>query len=256
MATNYDIPFGTDLGIDLGTGYPQYSDFPDYSNIFSGTTPGPATSEGGGFLGGLGNFIGKNILPNLGSATRIAGAVGDIVRGDELMGQYKEIVGESTEKLDTRSQETLKEIRDIFDEIRGLTGVATQDAVQDYYKRFDDYMTVAMDQARADLATQPDLTRQYDTLKTRIGDVRSSDLNLLNSQQFMDIAKRPQDYMSKTDVNAIKDVMTLGPEYRQHYSYSHPETQGLMRGRPSAVQEYASFFANSPEVRGMMEYKV
>lgn len=256
MATNYDIPFGTDLGIDLGTGYPQYSDFPDYSSIFSGTTPGPASSEGGGFLGGLGNFIGKNILPNLGSATRIAGAVGDIVRGDELMDQLKEIVGESTEKLDTRAVETLGQIRDIFDEIRGLTGVATQDAVQDYYKRFDDYMTVAMDQARADLATQPDLTRQYDTLKTRIGDVRSSDLNLLNSQQFMDIAKRPQDYMSKTDVNAIKDVMTLGPEYRQHYSYSDPKTQGLIGGRPSAVQEYASFFANSPEVRGMMEYKV
>jgi hypothetical protein len=181
--------------------------------------------------------------------------VGDIVRGGEIE-QLEKIVGESTEKLDTRAVETLGQIRDIFDEIRGLTGVATQDAVQDYYKRFDDYMTVAMDQARADLATQPDLTRQYDTLKTRIGDVRSSDLNLLNSQQFMDIAKRPQDYMSKTDVNAIKDVMTLGPEYRQHYSYSDPETQGLIRGRPSAVQEYASFFANSPEVRGMMEYKV
>ena len=252
MAETY-IPFGTDL--DLGVNYGSYNDFPDYSSIFSGTTPGPATSEGGGFLGGLGNFIGKNILPNLGSATRIAGAVGDIARGGDLK-QLEKIVGQSTEKLDTRSKETLKEIRDIFDEIRGLTGVATQDAVQDYYKRFDDYMTVAMDQARADLATQPDLTRQYDTLKTRIGDVRSSDLNLLNSQQFMDIAKRPQDYMSKTDVNAIKDVMTLGPEYRQHYSYSDPKTQGLIGGRPSAVQEYASFFANSPEVRGMMEYKV
>jgi len=254
---SYDIPFGTDLGIDLGTDYPQYSDFPDYSDIFSGKpSETGAGGPGGGFLGGLGNFISKNILPNLGSATRIAGAVGDIVRGDELMDQYKEIVGESTEKLDTRAVETLGQIRDIFDEIRGLTGVDTKNAVQDYYKRFDDYMTVAMDQARADLATQPDLTRQYDTLKTRIGDVRSSDLNLLNSQQFMDIAKRPQDYMSKTDVNAIKDVMTLGPEYRQHYSYSDPETQGLIRGRPSAVQEYASFFANSPEVRGMMEYKV
>lgn len=248
MAETY-IPFGTDL--DLGVNYGSYNDFPDYSSVFSGSTPGTATSGGGG----LGGFVTNTLLPNLGNVTRIAGAVGDIARGGDIK-QLEKIIGKSTEKLDTRAQETLGQIRDIFDEIRGLTGVATQDAVQDYYKRFDDYMTVAMDQARADLATQPDLTRQYDTLKTRIGDVRASDLNLLNSQQFMDIAKRPQDYMSQTDVNAIKDVMTLGPEYRQHYSYADPETQSLVRGRPTAVQEYASFFANSPEVRGMMEYKV
>lgn len=248
MAETY-IPFGTDL--DLGVNYGSYNDFPDYSSVFSGSTPGRATSGGGG----LGGFVTNTLLPNLGNVTRIAGAVGDIARGGDIE-QLEKIIGKSTEKLDTRAQETLGQIRDIFDEIRGLTGVATQDAVQDYYKRFDDYMTAAMDQARADLATQPDLTRQYDTLKTRIGDVRASDLNLLNSQQFMDIAKRPQDYMSQTDVNAIKDVMTLGPEYRQHYSYADPETQGLVRGRPTAVQEYASFFANSPEVRGMMEYKV
>jgi len=113
-----------------------------------------------------------------------------------------------------------------------------------------------MDQARQDLATKPDLTRETDRLRAGISDIRSSDLNLLNSPQFMAIAKRPQDYMTATDVDAIKDVMTLGPEYRQHYSYADPETQSLIRGRPSAVQEYASFFANSPEVRGMMEYKV
>ena len=260
MADNF-LPLGTDfytgpsLG-DLGVGGYDYSSFPDLSNIFAQSAP--AASAGGG--GGLANIFG--------GVTRLAGSIGDIFRTtgvstgipaldiDEQMKDLKKLTEESTEKLDTRSEKTLSEIRDIFDEIRGLTGVATADAVQDYYKRFDNYMTAAMDQARKDLATQPDLTRQYDTLKTRIGDVRSSDLNLLNSQQFMDIAKRPQDYMSTTNVDAIKDVMTLGPEYRQHYSYSDPETQGLMRGRPNAVQEYASFFANSPEIRGMMEYKV
>ena len=250
MADTY-IPFGA--GIDLGSNYGGYN-FPDYSSIFTPPNSGGTSGDTSGG-GGLGGFVTGTLLPNLGNITRIAGAVGDIARGGELA-QFQKAVDQSTKKLDTRALETLGQIRDIFDEIRGLTGVATQDAVQDYYKRFDDYMTVAMDQARADLATQPDLTRQYDTLKTRIGDVRSSDLNLLNSQQFMDIAKRPQDYMSKTDVNAIKDVMTLGPEYREHYSYADPETQGLIRGRPTAVQEYASFFANSPEVRGMMEYKV
>lgn len=242
MAETY-IPFGADL--DLGVNYGGY-DLPNYSSIFSQPSPG-----GGGF----GGFVTNTLLPNIGNVTRIAGAVGDIASGGDLK-RLEKTIDKSTKKLDTRSEETLKQIRDIFDEIRGLTGVATQDAVQDYYKRFDDYMTVAMDQARADLATQPDLTRQYDTLKTRIGDIRASDLNLLNSQQFMEIAKRPQDYMSQTDVEAIKDVMTLGPEYREHYSYADPETQGLIRGRPTAVQEYASFFANSPEVRGMMEYKV
>lgn len=210
----------------------------------------PTSSSGGGF---------SKLLGNLGNVTRLAGAVGDVVGmfgGTRGIEGVTRAIEEAIPKIDTRSEQTLKQINSLIDEIRGLTGKSTPDAVKDYEKRFGDYMIAAMDQARQDLATQPDLTRQYDTLETRIGDIRSSDLNLLNSPQFMAIAKRPQDYMSTTDVDAIKDVMTLGPEYRQHYSYADPETQGLIRGRPSAVQEYASFFANSPEVRGLMEYKV
>ena len=201
----------------------------------------------------------SKLLGNLGSVTRLAGAVGDIVGmfgGTRGIEGVTSAIEEAIPKIDTRSEQTLNQVKSLIDEIRGLTGKSTPDAVKEYEKRFGDYMIEAMDQARQDLATQPDLTRQYDTLETRIGDIRSSDLNLLNSPQFMAIAKRPQDYMSTTDVDAIKDVMTLGPEYRQHYSYADPETQGLIRGRPSAVQEYASFFANSPEVRGLMEYKV
>jgi len=237
--------FNWNTDLDLGIDYGALQNIPDYSNIFS-----QSSSDGKGLSG---------LLGNLGNITRLAGAVGDVVglfQGTRGLEGVTNTIGESIGKIDTRSQETLQQVKSLIDEIRGLTGKPTPDAVKDYEKRFGDYMIAAMDQARQDLATQPDLTRQYDTLNTRIGDIRSSDLNLLNSPQFMAIAKRPQDYMSTTDVNAIKDVMTLGPEYREHYSYADPETQGLIRGRPSAVQEYASFFANSPEVRGMMEYKV
>lgn len=198
-------------------------------------------------------------LSNAGNITRLAGAVGDIVglfQGNRGLEGLSNIVEQSTQKIDTRSEQTLNQVKSLIDEIRGVTGQATPDALKEYKDRFSDYMIEAMAQARADLATQPDLTRQFDTLQTRIGDIRSSDLNLLNSPQFMAIAKRPQDYMSTTDVDAIKDVMTLGPEYRQHYSYSDPETAGLISGPRNAIQEYASFFANDPNVRGMMEYKV
>jgi len=245
MMTASNFSYNTDLGVIYDNF--KLPNISDYSNTFS--QPQPAS-------GGKGL---SSLLNNLGSVTRLAGAVGDVVgmfQGTRGIEGVTRAIEESIPKIDTRSEQTLNQVKSLIDEIRGLTGKSTPDAVKEYEKRFGDYMIEAMDQARQDLATQPDLTRQYDTLETRIGDIRSSDLNLLNSPQFMAIAKRPQDYMSTTDVDAIKDVMTLGPEYRQHYSYADPETQGLIRGRPSAVQEYASFFANSPEVRGLMEYKV
>ena len=201
----------------------------------------------------------SKFLGNLGNVTRLAGAVGDIIglfRGTRGIEGVTRAIEESIPKIDTRSEQTLNQVKSLIDEIRDVTGDRTPDAYNRYLNQFGDYMAAAMDQARQDLATKPDLTRETDRLRAGISDIRSSDLNLLNSPQFMAIAKRPQDYMTATDVDAIKDVMTLGPEYRQHYSYADPETQSLIRGRPSAVQEYASFFANSPEVRGMMEYKV
>lgn len=186
------------------------------------------------------------------------GQIGSMARGfpsqtAEFLNQQQQ---KSTEDIDQRASTTLQQIKDIFSEIGGLTGVSTQDAVQDYYNRFSDYMDKAYAQAREDLNVQPDLTKQYQDLATRIGDIRSSDLNLLNSPQYMAIAKAPQNYMSSVDTAAIKDVMDLGPQYRDRYSYSDAQTQSLMRGRPDAVSEYAAFFANSPDIKQMMEYKV
>jgi hypothetical protein len=244
----------------------SYGDGNVATDVFENPTPlsydwgnAPSFNVGGG--GGGSSNIYKDILGGITGIERIAGSVKDISAMSQgyaspTLQYLEQYYNQAAQKLDDRSSKTLQQIQDTFERIAGLTGVSTSDAVQDYYNRFSDYMDTAYKQAREDLATQPDLTKQYKDLSSRISDIRSSDLNLLNSPQYMQIAKSPQSYMSSVDTAAIKDVMDLGPQYRDRYSYADPQTQSLMRGRPDAVAEYAKFFASSPDIKGMMDYQV
>ena len=58
--------------------------------------------------------------------------------------------------------------------------------------------------------------------------------------------------MAPIDANAIKNVMTLGPAYKDQYSYEDPESQKNIYGRHNAIRDIASFYDNDPNLSNFM----
>lgn len=220
---------------------------------FGGNPLGPGTvATGGEGFGGVLSNIG-NIL-SLGG--RIAGAGYDIYNTSQLgPGQIfdNQYVKEAIDKLNSLSTEARQDIRGVFKQIKGLTGVGTRQAVKDYYKRFDKYMPKTEQRYLGYLREDPDLTKQYEQLGARYRDI-SNNWSMLGNEAYKQAYKAP-DAVSPIDVNAIKDVMTLGPAYKEQYSYESPETQRLISGKPDAVRSYLNMFSSDPSISSLMTYR-
>jgi hypothetical protein len=163
-----------------------------------------------------------------------------------------EFTRESTRQLKEEQDRVYGQIQNIFTRLADLTGVSTEDAVQDYYNRFSNYMDKAYAQGRSDLAADPNISKQYQQFGDRVKDIQTQ-YSLLSNPRFAQAYKAP-DAISPIDVDAIKGTMTLGPSYREQYSYQDPQTQKFISGRPDAVREIASFYANNPNVGDLMNY--
>lgn len=213
----------------------------------------PSTSTGGGGIGGvLGTVV--NALPVI---TRGIGAVRDIFDvATSVPGGAgflnNEFVRQATKELKNEQNRVYGQIQDVFDRIAGLTGVSTDDAVQQYYKQFSNYMDKAYTQGRADLASDPNITKQYEQLGNRVKDIQTQ-YSLLSNPRFAQAYKAP-DAVTPIDVDAIKGTMTLGPAYAEQYSYRDPQSQKFIYGRPDAVREIASFYSSNPNVGDLMNY--
>lgn len=163
-----------------------------------------------------------------------------------------EFVREATKGLKEEQQRVYGQIQDVFGRISGLTGVSTDDAVQQYYKQFSDYMDKAYAQGRKDLAEDPNISKQYEQLGNRVQSIQNQ-YSLLSNPRFAQAYKAP-DAVTPIDVDSIKGTMTLGPSYAEHYSYKDPQSQKFIYGRPDAVREIASFYASNPNVGDLMNY--
>jgi hypothetical protein len=214
--------------------------------------PSTAPSTGGGLGGVLGTI--SKALPAI---TKGIGAVRDIYDvavsipgGAGFLNS--EFVREATKQLKDEQNRVYGQIQDVFGEIAGLTGVSTDDAVQQYYKQFSDYMDKAYTQGRADLASDPNITKQYEQLGNRVKDIQTQ-YSLLSNPRFAQAYKAP-DAVTPIDVDAIKGTMTLGPAFAEQYSYRSPQSQEFIYGPPDAVREIASFYSNNPNISNLMNY--
>ena len=254
----YTGGFGVDTtGIDFGdtflpgAGSPTYgtydflprSQFPeDFYNTQS--------NSGGGFFDQFGRFMGyaTQALPGI---ARTVNAVKDITNPRDAPGIFNpDFQRESTEKLDKERVKTYADIQDAFKRIAGVTGVSTEDAVQQYYKQFSDTMDKITTQGRADLREDPDISKQYATLGNRITKDQAQYSNLNNLRYTG--AYKAADAVDPINPNAIKDVMTLGPAYKEQYSYEDPESRQNIYGRRNAIGDIASFYANDPNLNQYM----
>jgi len=255
--------FGVDTtGIDFGdtflpgAGSPTYgtydflprSQFPEESISYDFYDA--QSNPGGGFFNQFGQFVDKagKLIPQIG---RIAGAVRDFTNPQDDSGIFNpRLQEETTKKIDTKSAETFDKIGQVFKDIAGTTGVSTKDAVDYYKKAFDLEINKIGTQGRADLEKDPDISKQYATLGFRIA--KDRELNsLLNNERYRFAYTRP-DAVAPVDTDAIKNVMTLGPAYKEQYSYEDPESQKNIYGRRNAIGDIASFYANDPNLNQYM----
>jgi len=233
---------------------------PGYSIGAAAGQPLPTTSGGGSASVGAYN-IGKaasgsgktDILKTLSSAipslTRIAGGIGDMfttARGGTQQ--------QSIDTIRTWMDETLGQIREVYDRLGDLTGLPTEEARGEYYKDFSDTMDKIYTQAREDLNVDPRIDEPYDRLGGRIQDI-TKQYSLMRSPDYERAFKAP-DAVAPIDPEAIKSVMTLGPAYREQYSYADPQTQKLIRGGGDTLAAYTSTLSSSPDVQRLMSYNI
>jgi len=194
-------------------------------------------------------------LPQIGGAIEAGRGLFDTAKGKSTgLAFDPRYVEETTEKLDQRAADTLQQIRDVFSEVGQLTGIDTADAVQDYMKRYKDYIEPTIAKYSENVyGFQPDITKSYASAAGRIDDM-AKQYSLLNRPGYMEMAKNPSTVI--VDPSAITSIATdyyTSPQAAKNYDYSGPQTQALIRGRPGAIDEIASAYAN-PNVKALMSY--
>jgi hypothetical protein len=255
----YSGDFGVDTsGIDFGDTFLPSAGGPTYGYDFLPRSQFPEnfynaqSNPGGGFFNQFGQFVNKagQLIPQI---ARTVSAVKDITNPQDVPGIFNpNIQRESTEKIKKERDETYAKIQDVFKQIAGTTGVSTPDAVQKYYKEFSDTMYGLDKVGRTDLTEDPDISKQYAQLATRIPEIQKQ-YSGLNNDRFTAAYKAPG-AVAPIDTDAIKNVMTLGPAYKDQYSYDDPESLRNIYGRPNASKEIAAFYANDPNIQNLMNY--
>jgi len=206
-----------------------------------GTGPSFTSAGNSGVLGTIANAI-----PGL---TRVAGGIGDLITTAQGGTQQQSI-----DTIKNWMGETLGQIREVYDRLGELTGLPTEEARGEYYKDFSDTMDKIYTQAREDLATDPRIDAPYDRLGGRIQDI-TKQYSLMRSPDYERAFKAP-DAVAPIDPEAIKGVMTLGPAYREQYSYEDPQTRRLIAGGKDSLAAYASALSSSPDVQRLMSYNI
>ena len=194
-------------------------------------------------------------LPQITGAIEAGRGIFDTAKGKSTgLAFDPRYVEETTEKLDKRAADALQQIRDVFSEVGQLTGISTIDAVKGYKERYIDYFEPTIAKYSENVyGFQPDITKAYTSAADRIGKM-TKQYSLLNRPGYMEMAKNPSTVL--VDPSAITSIATdyyTSPQAAKNYDYSGPQTQALIRGRPGAIDEIASAYAN-PNVKALMSY--
>jgi len=194
-------------------------------------------------------------LPKITGAIEAGRGIFDTAKGKSTgLAFDPRYVEETTEKLDKRAADALEGIKNVFAEVGQLTGIGTADAVKGYMERYKDYFEPTIAKYSENVyGFQPDITKSYASAAGRIDDM-AKQYSLLNRPGYMEMAKNPSTVL--VDPSAITSIATdyyTSPQAAKNYDYSGPQTQALIRGRPGAIDEIASAYAN-PNVKALMSY--
>jgi hypothetical protein len=220
----------------------------------SGDTYAQALGGGGGSL--LGN-IGSSFLEGLGGSGglsnvfRLAGTVGG------LLGPGVDIK-DATKQLNKMSKRTTRKIDERIENIYpGLTGMTGEEALSKYYDAFANTVKDVVAQGRSDLTMDPDISKQYNLLNTRIDDIQNQYSLANRLGGYEKLALDPA--VVSMDVGSIRKAADwTAPEIASQYGmmmdYSGPQASKFIYGNRGTADAVGRYYNSSGDVAGLMNY--
>lgn len=208
--------------------------------------------EGMGFgTSGLQNFLKQLSSGNYSNIFRLAGTIGNLV-GPGLD------TAASTEALDKRAKQVTKDIDERIANIYpGLTGMTGEEALNKYYNNFANTVANVSAQGRADLGIDPDISKQYNQLNTRVQDIQDQYSLSGRLGGYEKLALDPA--VVSMDVGSIRKAADWSaPEIASQYGmmtdYSGPQASKFIYGGRGTADAVGRYYNTSGDVAGLMSY--
>lgn len=202
---------------------------------------------------GLANFansIGGMGL-NLSNLTRFAGTLGSLFgRGFDME--------KSVEALDKRAKQTTEDLDQRISNIYpGLTGMTGEEALNKYYNNFANTVANVSARGRADLGIDPDISKQYNQLNTRVQNIQDQYSLAGRLGGYEQLALDPA--VVSMDVGSIRKAADwTAPEIASQYGmftdYSGPQASKFIYGNRGTADAIGRYYNTSGDVAGLMNY--
>ena len=232
----------------------SWSDMPEGMGFYAQGKDVPVSQmpAGMGFgTSGLQNFIDQLGQGNFSNIFRLAGTVGN------LIGPGFDIEA-STKALDKRAKETESKIDERISNIYpGLTGMTGEEALNKYYDAFANTVANVSAQGRADLGIDPDISKQYNQLNTRVQNIQDQYSLAGRLGGYEQLALDPA--VVSMDVGSIRKAADwTAPEIASQYGmlmdYSGPQASKFIYGNRGTADAIGKYYNTSGDVAGLMNY--
>jgi hypothetical protein len=202
--------------------------------------------------GGGGDFLGA--LGGLSNVFRLAGTVGNLfspgtagIDTQASVKQLNKMSKRTTRKIDER-------IANIYPALTGMTG---EEALNKYYDAFANTVKDVVAQGRSDLTMDPDISKQYNLLNTRIDDIQNQYSLANRLGGYEKLALDPA--VVSMDVGSIRKAADwTAPEIASQYGmmmdYSGPQASKFIYGNRGTADAVGRYYNTSGDVAGLMNY--
>lgn len=200
-------------------------------------------------LGALGGVGGGGI--DLNNLNRLAGTIGS------FLGPGFDIKA-TTKALDKRSKQITKDINQrISNTYPGLTGMTGEEALNKYYDNFANTVANVSARGRADLGIDPDISKQYNQLNTRVQNIQDQYSLAGRLGGYEQLALDPA--VVSMDVGSIRKAADwTAPEIASQYGmftdYSGPQASKFIYGNRGTADAIGRYYNTSGDVAGLMNY--
>lgn len=198
------------------------------------------------FLGGLGSGA-----INLNNLSRLAGGIGSLLGPGFDMEASTKALKEEAKKT---TQKINKRISNIYPELTGMTG---EEALNKYYDNFANTVSDVNARSRADLGIDPDISRQYNQLNTRVQDIQNQYSLAGRIGGYEKLALDPA--VVSMDVRSIRNAANwtapeIAAQYGMFTDYSGPQTSKFIYGGSNTADAVGRYYNSSGDVAGLMNY--
>jgi hypothetical protein len=139
----------------------------------------------------------------------------------------------------------------------GLTGMTGEEALNKYYDAFANTVANVSAQGRADLGIDPEISKQYNQLNTRVQNIQDQYSLAGRLGGYEQLALDPA--VVSMDVGSIRKAADWSaPEIASQYGmltdYSGPQSSKFIYGNRGTADAIGKYYNTSGDVAGLMNY--